>query len=356
LNPNQTTPFYQESQKPTALMPHWREFIRNQPAPIATLPNPEAQEAEDDACEDESEQDDEELGDGSGGEDEDTGMDLQDVDPDMLKAALAAKLSSSGMAGKDQSALMEAMMQMLAGGPAADTDNLLESLTSNLLNQVTEEGGSSSMGQWLSGQGVSLEEGDEADEQDAESPQANHVSTYSSPKDSVAAEPPAAPKPNEPIIEELLASQPTAKKRKHPLSGQVDQDTESNDEPTSTRKRAKQDTLKTKPATNKSKSILPQGRAKKADETTSAKPKSTSSTKTKADAARPPRTKAQPPPSEESSKPTTRKRKAADEEMSEEKPKRQLRNFAAPTASSQSKTAESKTADLKSTRSGKARQ
>lgn len=333
--------------------------------------------SEDNAESDQDEDDDqEEDADGDGGE----GMGLQDIDPEMLKSALAARLSASGMAGRDQTAMMEAMMQMLAGGGGAGIEDLLEGLTSNMVNQVTEEGSDSSMGQWLSGQGVSLEEQDDEDEsgsgkkqEDARRPSedvTSGASQDSSPKDSVAAELPAAPKSSVPSTEVLLEPPSTGKKRKHPLSEEIKQDdgtVESVPEPGPTQKRSKQDvpkpsngSAKSKPPTRKSATSQP--KANIADNKPSVKPKAAASARSKTEA--PKATKLKPtatqakentPITDSIAKPTTRKRKAADEQVPEEKPKRQLRNFAAPTASSQSKTTEAKAPDTKTTRSGRAR-
>ncbi|KAH0373656.1 hypothetical protein KCU65_g85, partial [Aureobasidium melanogenum] len=268
----------------------------------------------------------------------------------------------------NQSAMMEAMMQMLAGGDGAGTDELLESLTSNMLSQVSEEGGDSTMGQWLSGQGVSLDDDDNDDDEQADvTPGA---SNDSSPKDSVAAEPPAAPKSSEPSIEALLEPQSTGKKRKHPLSEEIKQD-EATTQPTldegPNHKRSKQDAPKSSRISTQSKistrkPAVSQSKAKTADEKPTAKPKTAAPAKTKpetAKATKPKSTTAQAKENVASSAPstnaTTRKRKAADEQVPDEKPKRQLRNFSAPTASSQNKTAEAKTSESKTTRSGRTR-
>jgi hypothetical protein len=314
-------------------------------------------------------------------EDGEEGMGMQDIDPEMLKSALAARLSASGMTGKDQTAMMEAMMQMLAGGGGAGTDDLLESLTSNMLNQVTEDGGDSSMGQWLAGQGVSLEDGQDEDENDEEEKEENArrasddvttgASQDSSPKDSVAAELPAAPKSTQPSTEALLEPQSTGKKRKHPLSEEIKQDDETNEsapDPGSTHKRSKQDFPKpangsANPKPSARKSTTSQPKAKVAEVKSIAKPKTSVSAKPKSEATttttkpKPTATQAKENAASTDSiaKPTTRKRKAADEQMPDEKPKRQLRNFAAPTASSQSKNADTKAPDTKTTRSGRAR-
>ncbi|THW22989.1 hypothetical protein D6D25_06816 [Aureobasidium pullulans] len=272
------------------------------------------------------------------------------------------------MAGKDQSAMMEAMLQMLAGGDGAANDDLLESLTSNMLNQVTKEGGDSSMGQWLAGQGVSLEEDAETgdEEQESNSSMTAGASKDSSPKDSVAAEQPAAPKLSDPSIES------TGKKRKHPLSEVVNQDQTPDtstleSEPEPIRKRIKQEpsklsTVSAQPKSSARKPSVPQTRGKMADDKATAKPKPTVSSKAKPETTKATNPKTQTtqakekaPPIKEPTKPATRKRKATEEPIPEEKPKRQLRNFAAPTASSQSKTSETKASEPKTTRSGRAR-
>ncbi|CAD0112596.1 unnamed protein product [Aureobasidium uvarum] len=376
----QQCPVYDKPQQPTALLPNWRQLLKDRPAVFTTsymAIHSAKDDKQDDDWEDmeedndESGQDDEEDEEEEEDEDEEgeDGMDLQDIDPEMLKSALAARLSASGMTGKDQTAMMEAMMQMLAGGGGAGTDDLLESLTSNMLNQVTEEGGDSSMGQWLSGQGVSLEDDNDDDEQDIHA--TTGASDDSSPKDSVAAEqPPAAPKSSESSIEALLEPQSTGKKRKHPLSKEVKQD-EATDEPPSDEgpihKRTKQDIPKpsntsTKLKASTRKPIVPQSRTQIATDKSTTKPKTAAPAKSKPETTKATKPKSSTiqakenvPATDSTTKPTTRKRKAADEEISEEKPKRQLRNFAAPTASSQSKSAEAKASESKTTRSGKAR-
>ncbi|KAG9628312.1 hypothetical protein KCU64_g17918, partial [Aureobasidium melanogenum] len=371
----QQCPVYTRPQQPTALLPNWRQLLKDRPAVFSTShmaihsAKNEKQDADwedvsgDDDGSDQDDEDEEE-GDEDDNGDEEEGMGLQDIDPEMLKSVLAARLSNSGMAGKDQTAMMEAMMQMLAGGNGAGTDELLESLTSNMLNQVSEEGGDSTMGQWLSGQGVSLEDDNDDDEQ---ADVTTGASEDSSPKDSVAAEPPAAPKSSEPSIEALLEPQSTGKKRKHPLSEEIRQD-EATTEPTSdegpNHKRSKQEAPKSSSVSTQSKTSTrkPAVQVKTADDKPTAKPKTTAPTKTRPETTKATKPKAATTQAKENTtssapttKATTRKRKAADEQVPDEKPKRQLRNFAAPTASSQNKTAEAKTSESKTTRSGRAR-
>jgi hypothetical protein len=327
-----------------------------------------------------SDQDDGDDQEGDEEEDGEEGMGLQDIDPEMLKSALAARLSASGMTGRDQTAMMEAMMQMLAGGGGAGIEDLLESLTSNMVNQVTEEGSNSSMGQWLSGQGISLEEENDEDEDDVEEEKEDTrrasedvtigASQDSSPKDSVAADIPAAPKSSEPSTEALLEPPSTGKKRKHPLSGEIkldDETTKSAPEPGPVHKRSKQDVPR--PSNGSTQAKVParkpatsQPKEKSAGGRPIAKPKPSVSTKPKSEATKAtkhkpavPQAKEKTPSTDLVAKPTTRKRKAADEQVPDEKPKRQLRNFAAPTASSQSKNTDTKAPELKTTRSGRAR-
>ena len=384
-------PVYEKPQQPTALLPNWRQLLKDRPAVFTTsymaihsAKNDEEEAEWEDMSEDdaESDQDDDDNDDEEEGQDEDgeESMGLQDIDPEMLKSALAARLSASGMTGKDQSAMMEAMMQMLAGGGGAGIEDLLESLTSNMVSQVTEEGGNSSMGQWLSGQGVSLEEENDEDESDSEEKNKDSrrpsedvtsgASQDSSPKDSVAAELPAAPKSSVPSTEALLEPPSTGKKRKHPLSEEIKQDDEP-EQPTPetgpTHKRSKQDVPKPsngsakskpparKPATSQSKVKIADTKPsvkQKTDVPAKPKTEATIATKPKPTAGQ---AKDNTPATDSIAKPITRKRKAADEQVPEEKPKRQLRNFAAPTASSQSKTADTKAPDTKTTRSGRAR-
>ncbi|CAD0090604.1 unnamed protein product [Aureobasidium mustum] len=372
----QQCPVYEKPQQPSALLPNWRQLLKDRPAVFTTShiaihsAKNEKQDAEwEDVSgdEDESDQDDEDEEEEDEDAHEEEGMGLQDIDPEMLKSVLAARLSASGMAGKDQTAIMEAMLQMLAGGNGAGTDELLESLTSSMLNQVSEEGDSSSMGQWLSGQGVSLDDNNHDDEQGDVTPGA---AEDSSPKDSVAAEPPAAPKSSEPSIEALLEPQSVGKKRKHPLSKEIKQD-DANIEPIPDEgpdhKRSKPEVPKLSTVSTQSKistrrTAVTQSEAKTVDDKPTAKPKTTTDGQDQARDDENYQTQASDHSSKENitssastTKPTTRKRKAADEQVPDEKPKRQLRNFAAPTASSQSRTAEAKTSEPKTTRSGKAR-
>ncbi|KAI5210909.1 hypothetical protein AUEXF2481DRAFT_31955 [Aureobasidium subglaciale EXF-2481] len=372
-------PVYDRPQQVTSLLPNWRQLLKARPAAFTTsymaIHSAKAPKRDDDwedvsegshEQKDDEEDEEEEGDDHDEDEDEDDGEDtgMQDIDPEMLKAALAAKLSASGMAGKDQSAMMEAMMQMLAGGGGAADGDLLESLTSTMLNQVTEEGGDSSMGQWLSAQGVSLQDDEEEDEDVT-----TGASKDSSPKDSVA-ETPAAPTSSDKPTEALLEPLSTGRKRKHPLSEEISQDqtTDATDpDPAPTRKRAKQDIAKpllasSQPKASTRKSAVSQTKTKAAEEEPTAKTKTATTTKPKVETSKstkskPPiaSTKEKTPSTDEPARPTTRKRKASDEQVSEGKPKRQLRNFAAPTASSQSKSAEAKASEPKTTRSGRAR-
>lgn len=373
----QQCPVHEKPQQPIALLPNWRQLLKDRPAVFSTShivihsakDEKQDTEWEDVSGEDDgSDQDDEDEEEVDGNEDGEEGMGMQDIDPEMLKSVLAARLSASGMAGKDQTAMMEAMMQMLAGGNVAGTDDLLESLTSSMLNQVSEEGGNSSMGQWLSGQGVSLEDNHDNDD-DEQSDVTPGASDDSSPKDSVAAEAPAAPKSSEPSIEALLEPQSTGRKRKHPLSEEIQQDeaiTEPRSDEGPNHKRSKQEVSKpssvaTEHKTSTRKPAL-QSKAKIADDKPIAKPKTTAPAKTKLETTKATKPKLVTTQAKENisssaltTKPTTRKRKAADEQVPDEKPKRQLRNFAAPTASSQNKTAEAKTSEPKTTGSGRAR-
>ncbi|KAI5208170.1 hypothetical protein E4T39_01632 [Aureobasidium subglaciale] len=372
---HQPCPVYDKPQQPTALLPNWRQLIKDRPAVFTTSymaihsANPTKEDADwedmsEASHEQEEDEEDEEEDEDDADEEDGRDMGMQDIDPEMLKAALAAKLSASGMAGKDQSAMMEAMMQMLAGGGGAADGDLLESLTSSMLNQVTEEGGDSSMGQWLSGQGVSLEDDEEEDEGVTTS-----ASKDSSPKDSVA-ETPAAPTSSDKPTEALLEPLSTGKKRKHPLSEEIKQDhitDATKPEPAPTRKRAKQDAAKPSLASGQPKAptrkpAVSQTKTKVAVEKPTAKPQNATTIKPKVETTKSAKsktpisaTKEKTPSADEPAKPTTRKRKASDEQVSEEKPKRQLRNFAAPTASSQSKSAEAKASEPKTTRSGRAR-
>ncbi|KAL1310545.1 hypothetical protein AAFC00_000825 [Neodothiora populina] len=158
----QDRPVTSKSLPSYALLPDWRERLRDAcgfftvPALSLSVDGDATTSSDDDQHVDDDWEDDEEgaieaAADG-------------DLPPDLLKDFLAAKLAESGIGGASQGAFMESIMQMMsgAGGPS---EELLESLTSTLLGQVSDGDGDPSMTEWLAQKGVNLTEDLEVHEQ-----------------------------------------------------------------------------------------------------------------------------------------------------------------------------------------------
>jgi hypothetical protein len=90
-------------------------------------------------------------------EEDEIGRGLQ-IDPEMLKAILKDKLGQAGLDGLDESAFMETISKLMSGDDTA-ADGLADSLLGNLSN----ESGGGALSSWLTGQGVSLDDGEEGD-------------------------------------------------------------------------------------------------------------------------------------------------------------------------------------------------
>lgn len=133
-----------------ALLPDWRERLKDARGFDISAPRETTVDMEDvegatmTAVDEEEDWSD---------EDEDGG----DIDPEMLKAALAAKLGT----GIDQEAFMRSIMQMMSGGGEANMDDIVGELATDLLNQASEGGAGSEVTQWLTEQGVSIPEEDD---------------------------------------------------------------------------------------------------------------------------------------------------------------------------------------------------
>ncbi|KXS97990.1 hypothetical protein AC578_8744 [Pseudocercospora eumusae] len=82
------------------------------------------------------------------------------IDPDMLKAILKEKLGNAGLEGMDESAFMDTINKMLSG--TGDADDAAGALANSLLGKVTSDTGDGALSGWLSGQGVNLEQDDDA--------------------------------------------------------------------------------------------------------------------------------------------------------------------------------------------------
>lgn len=266
------------------------------------------------------------------------------IDPELIKSALAAKLSGAGLAGTDQAAFMQTLMQMLSGEGGGSTDDMIKGLTKTLLDQAVEDGPGSAFSQFLSQQGVSLDngvedEGDEEEEANGEDASVQLPPTEASleTSENVVTAKSATPKKPTPkkALQSPKAGAGTKRKKVSFAPSEEPVESESGDasEPT-----------------------LPDSKRPKRDA------KATAPTKTpKNEKAHEKNGLVEVEPKQ------NRKRKAdTDSEILTEKPKRQARNFAAPTASSKNKVAEtapkaagnkSKAADpaVKTTRSGKQR-
>lgn len=346
-----------------ALLPEWREKLTktdNLPTSL-TMNTRLQQDGEMRKGEDEAEGEGEGEGDWEDDDEEDDEEDDEDdaniaPDPQVMERLLAERLAGSGFGGEDQGALLQAVMQMMSGGG----DDALTTVTEQLLNRVSEEGAGSSTTQWLSQKGVSLMEAEEGDissvEETTDGPAAHAASTKKprtddeSPKDSVA-EPDTtkfdniSTKDSTPVSGTRASARVAGKKRRN-VTFAPPNDEDENDSAVpdrQTQKRLKQDNDQVKPTTGKLKSV----KSKTKPVTAKVNEPRSSNVGTKSAEVMP-----------ETEKITgetkdNRKRKAAtalsDGGTGIEQPKRQLRNFAAPTASSQRKVSE--TLPKKTTRS-----
>jgi hypothetical protein len=140
-----------------ALFPDWRVRLTNEPERrqpgSTTLPVlPEVADAESaDGADSEMEYEEEDE------EEDETDGGLQ-IDPEMLKAILKDKLGQAGLDGLDEGAFMETISKLMSGDDTA-ADGLADSLLGNLSN----ESGGGALSSWLTGQGVSLDDGEEED-------------------------------------------------------------------------------------------------------------------------------------------------------------------------------------------------
>lgn len=121
--------------KPYALLPEWKQFLRDNPPPALR------QASQRDSMLEES-------------------LESQSVDPSQLLSILQKGLGSlpGGSAAKDMQAIL---MELLSNGAELDMDEILEKLTSSVVSQVAKGGTDSQMGKWLAKNGVSLQEGSE---------------------------------------------------------------------------------------------------------------------------------------------------------------------------------------------------
>lgn len=183
-----------------AFMPDWRERFANEDGVVRTETMPAdmqraalAKDEETPPKKRHADADAMQTGDGEEDwEDEDAeneeGIDLAALDPDMLKAVLKQKLSEAGLEGMDEGDFMATLQQMLAG----NDDEAAGDLANSLLGKATaEDGAGGALSGWLSQQGVSLDNAEEEDDASsvatAELPEASSrggQSTYVSPRGS----------------------------------------------------------------------------------------------------------------------------------------------------------------------------
>lgn len=361
-----------------ALLPDWRERLKDAHGLTTTTSTKPARHAGPESVmevdgaehveagwEDKEDEEDEEEGEGENMEDdEDMG---EGLDPELLKSILAAK----GIATADQDVFMQSLMQMMSGGGEASGD-MLEDLTSKLLGRVAD-GGDDSTTEWLSSQGVSLENEDHVDGND-EDPDAN--TSEPQPPASVTkllAETDDTDSPKDSVAEDV-AKHETGTSSKHPLPPV----SVSEKAPASNRKRkqvsfAPSDDGSFKSQPEEEESVLESRSSNKRPKRGLQASVNTSTGKLKSIKSKPiakgvgadknsepkPATSGISSPVAEpmSELKVTRKRKAAPQEVDApaEKPKKQARNggFAAPTASSQRKVSEPL---QKTTRSGRKRE
>lgn len=316
-------------------------------------------EEEGDWEDEEDEQDDggeevEEV-DGEGDEEMDEGL-----DPNILQTILAAKMAESGLSGADQGAFMQSLMQMMSGGGADDA--ALEQLTSKLLGEVEEGGADPSITQWLSKEGVNIEE-EEGNDENAVQEETSALAkkplpATDSPKDSVAESDTAKPSnlrssngllPPTSVPEAPSTAGKKRKKVSFAPPNDQEQEEEANPPLQPSNKRSKRNaapaapTQPPKPSTGKLRHIKSKPPVQEVSRAKNASAYDINSdTSLNAEASGLPEiaetTSEEPTPAPK----TTRKRKALEIQDNdvENKTRKQLRSFAAPTASSSRKVSE----------------
>ncbi|GAB7350113.1 hypothetical protein MBLNU459_g0778t1 [Dothideomycetes sp. NU459] len=165
-------PVQHESPLTYALLGDWRERLKDadgfataaftSDGPNAMLPGLEEHTEE---WDDVSGSDEDEPAD----DDELQEEDMEDeISPDLIRAALVARLSGAGLGNTDQAAFMQTLMQMLSSEGNGNADDMIEELTKTLLDQAVEGGPASALSQFLSQQGVSLEDEDEGEDEESD--------------------------------------------------------------------------------------------------------------------------------------------------------------------------------------------
>jgi len=261
-------------------------------------------------------------------EESDDGEDDPGLDQQQLMSVLQEKLSGASMGPAQQAKFMETIMSALAKGGGEGLEGILEELTDSILNEAADEGSDSGAAKWLSQQGVNL--GEEEDNQQDEETQADikdtgtletgpTTSTMNSQNGHSHHDITQA---DQVVLEDVEAAEkPEAVEGKELKTHDVESSTTANTADKSARKEKATIIKSTRSKAGKQENL----------------PKS-STTK--------PAGKAQP---------ASRKRKVdVDEPVpAETKPKRQARNFAAPTAASSNKNVETTKRTTRSARQNK---
>ncbi|KAK4623591.1 hypothetical protein CLAFUW4_05282 [Fulvia fulva] len=164
------------------LLPDWKTRFAGKDGAILKKAMPAAmkQAAEGEGLEDMEDDEDGQAEDEEWEDEPEGGLDMEAA----LKAALEAKLGTMAMDDADKENFMQTMLKMMSGEGGDDAAN---ELTDALLGKVTSETGNEALSGWLSGQGVSLEEDDDASSI-ATTEQAGSANMEDSPVDSAVGE------------------------------------------------------------------------------------------------------------------------------------------------------------------------
>ncbi|GAB7346461.1 hypothetical protein MBLNU457_5153t1 [Dothideomycetes sp. NU457] len=248
------------------------------------------------------------------------------LDPEQLMSVLQQKLSGSGMGAAQQANMMKMIMSSISKGGRGGLEDLLGELTESILDQATQEGSDLGAAQWLSQQGIAFHAEEDQEDDEAQTAEANDMNSATPSGD-------ALPGPS--------------------TSGSDSKVPTSHDDITNADKQVLEELeAAEKPAAISSKESKDQ--KVKAKQTTKAAPRHVQ--RSKATVAAPRTTRSKPgPASTVVEKPATRKRKVDTDEAAEPdtKPKRQARNFAAPTASSANKNKDPEKKTTRTTRQSK---
>lgn len=144
---------------PCALLPDWRQRY-----PQTQHRGSRSDKTENDGQQEQIEQDEpeEDWEDECQGEEDRTAQ----LDPGVLMSILQSKLAEGGVGGGGEE--LQAMLAKMLSEGGGTMEDILESLTASVLEQVDEGGAESGMGKWLSQQGVKIQEQEEDEEDENE--------------------------------------------------------------------------------------------------------------------------------------------------------------------------------------------